>query len=810
MQRKSQRGLPICRAICSCLVTVCLVALLAAIAGCNGPKQEPVSAEDGSPKPGELTSAREVLEAMVAAYKKASSYADNGTVRLKAEVGDEKIDDQAAFSVALVRPNKLCLRVYQAVLVCDGEQMHASLSDMPDQMLAQDGPAVLTRETVYADQLLAAAMQRGVAGESLPLILLLEKDALKHVLRDAEEPVLAEPQEIDGHQCYCVQIKWPFGIGTFSIDQETYVLRRVTYPTGGVEEQFGGRSAVKNASLVANFADARLGGKVDPERFQFEVPPGADLAKFLMPPHPGQVLARRIRQFRFFDLENNPVSAESLAGKIVVVSFWATGSAPSLQRIRQIEKVHDLYKDKDNIVFLAVNADLPPADPQALGDAYNKLGVHLTLLRDPEGHIVKAFRVPVDASGMPNFDSMFILDGRGILQDFQLGANPDPAAWLTRRIEKLLAGENVYQKPRQDYRDLVKRAEKRHGKPQAAPRSEPSTLKLTRLWHCPELKAPERAPGNILVVDDPKGKPRLLVVEGRRSVAEVGLDGRPIATHALDIDPEREQLSALRTAVGADGKRYFVALRPGEQRIHLFDDKWKKLLSFPEDALDNPHAGIGDAAIADLERDGTPQVYIGYYGLVGVQAVSLEGKRIGSNRTVANVVRTVVADADGKGTRRLFCVSSRENAGALAILDGKLESQGDVIFPERPLLWAAAADLAGDGNIQWCALTVSPLGENLAIGLNLSGKQLWSYAMPEGGHQYPIEPVVAAQLTAAPPGQWVTAGVDGSIHVIAADGKPIDQFNYGAIIYGLAAVKIDGGPVLIVASPDGLEALRVD
>jgi len=806
MQRKSQRGVPICRAICSSLKMVCLGVVLAAIAGCNGPKQERVSTADDSPKPGELTSAREVLEAMVAAYKNAASYADTGTVRLKAEVGDEKIDDQAAFSIALVRPNKLCMRVYQAVLVCDGDQMHASLSDMPDQVLAQDAPPVLTRETIYADQLLAATMQRGIAGESLPLILLLEKDALKHILRDAEEPVLAEPEEIDGRKCYRVQVKWPFGTGTFSIDQETYVLRRMTFPTAGVEERFGGPGSVKNASLVADFADARLGGKVDPERFQFEVPPGTDLVKVLMPPHPGQLLAKRIRGFRFFDLENSPVSAESLAGKIVVVCFWATGSAPSLQRIKQVEKVHELYSDKDNIVFLAVNADLPPADPQTLGDAFNKLGVRLTLLRDPEGHIVKAFRVPVDANGMPNFDSMFILDGRGILQDFELAANPDLTGSLTRRIEKLLAGENVYQKPLQDYRDLVKRAEKRYGKPQAAARSDPRTLKLTRLWNCTQLKAP----ANVFVVEQPKGGARLLVIEGGRSVAEVGLDGKPIATHELDIDPEREQVSALRTAVGADGKRYFLALGPGQQRIHLFDEKWKKLFSFPEDALDNPHAGIGDVTIADLDGGGTPEIYVGYFGLVGVQAVSLEGKRIGSIRTIANVVRTVVADADGKGPRRLFCVSSRENAGELAILDGKLERQGNVVFPERPLLWATAADLAGDGNTQWCALTVSPLGENLAIGLNLSGKQLWSYALPEGVHQYPIEPIIAAQLTAAPPGQWVTAGVDGSIHVIAADGKPIDQFNYGAIIHGLAAVQIEGRPALIVASPDGLEALRVE
>jgi hypothetical protein len=52
-------------------------------------------------------------------------------------------------------------------------------------------------------------------------------------------------------------------------------------------------------------------------------------------------------------------------------------------------------------------------------------------------------------------------------------------------------------------------------------------------------------------------------------------------------------------------------------------------------------------------------------------------------------------------------------------------------------------------------------------------------------------------------------GADGSIHVISADGKPLDKFNYGAVLQGLATFEAGGQPVLVVASPGGLEAWKI-
>ena len=67
--------------------------------------------------------------------------------------------------------------------------------------------------------------------------------------------------------------------------------------------------------------------------------------------------------------------------------------------------------------------------------------------------------------------------------------------------------------------------------------------------------------------------------------------------------------------------------------------------------------------------------------------------------------------------------------------------------------------------------------------------------------------MVAAGRVLGGTGNWVLAGADGSIHILSADGKPLDQFNTGAAISGLTVAPIDGG-ALIVATDKGIDASR--
>jgi hypothetical protein len=343
-------------------------------------------------------------------------------------------------------------------------------------------------------------------------------------------------------------------------------------------------------------------------------------------------------------------------------------------------------------------------------------------------------------------------------------------------------------------------------------RSLPTAFKLAPLWKCAGLKSP----GNLLVVQNGTGPVRLLVIEAWKSVAEVGLDGKVIAVHKLNV-ADRELIGSLRSAVGADGKRYVVAFFQSQQRCHVLDDNWNLVTSYPEDALKNPHSGIADVELGDLDGDGRLKLYVSYWGVVGVQAASLDGKRLWSNRILSNASSMAFTGPDSKRRCDLVCTNNTgplvvldaqgQRRGEILVLDAQSQRRGEIPVPNRVFFWIASADLRGNGQTLWCGRTDV---NNGAVGFSTKGEELWSYKLPHGVQQQPIEPIIAGKMTREGPGQWILPGPDGSIHFVSADGKPWDKFNYGVALCGLATVEIDGRPVLVVASPNGLEAWKVE
>jgi thiol-disulfide isomerase/thioredoxin len=762
----------------------------------------------------ESNTGRAVLEAMAKAYRGAKSYADKGTVRLTAEAGGKPIDQQVDFSAAYQRPNKLRMDAYSAMEIIDGKKLYAyiKMDEFRGQVLEKEAPAELTMKSVYGDNILRVAACNGFAGALPQVLLLLDGEAMKILLNDAEEPKLAESGEIEGRKCYRVQIPRPDGVAVLWIDKETLVLRRMVLPTDEIRAELGREigAQVDKISLAADFAGAQLNDPVDPRAFQFEVPTDAEIVKYFPPPDPGQLLAKKTPQFRFVGLDGKTVTTESLTGKIVVMDFWETTCGPCRVSFPKLQEVYEKYKDNDKIAFMAISVDGPQVENKAIEDLLRELKVNIPAYRDPEG-AAGAFKF----RGIP---SSFIIDAKGTVQDYEAGASPDLPAALTQKIEKLLAGGDIFDTPLKRYQEDLKQYEKfmtsqEEGKGagvqdmevplgKVAPHSEPKTLRLSPLWKSTDLKSP----GNILVIGSPSGRQRLVVIEGAKSLAEVGLDGKTLGVHELNIG-QAEFVTNIRSFTGSDGKTYFAVFAGYQQRCHVLDDQWNMVLHYPENALDNPHGGIADVEPGDLDGDGVPKLYVGYLGVVGVQAATLEGKRIWSNRSISSVARMAIANPDSDGRRLLLCVN---NSGNLVELDAKGQRQGEITVPNRPIGWVTGGDLRGDGRLLWCGLSAVKLGETTAFGFDLEGHELWSYALPVGVPPQPIEQIIPGRIANDGPGQWILPGPDASINILSAEGKLLDSFNYGIMLQGLATVVIDGRPVLIVASPNGLEAWKIE
>jgi Predicted periplasmic protein (DUF2092) len=319
--------------------------------------------------------------------------------------------------------------------------------------------------------------------------------------------------------------------------------------------------------------------------------------------------------------------------------------------------------------------------------------------------------------------------------------------------------------------------------------SEPTSLKLTKLWTAADVKNP----GNILVLDDGL-ETRILAIDGWRTVVELDRDGKTIARHDLDI-PSDAIVCVLRTATDRTGKRYYVGSADRQPQVHLFDENWKRLMSFPkpEDATND---GIGDVQIADLDGSGRLQLYVSYWGEVGVQGVSLDGNRLWSDRSMQYVLHTGVTEPDAQGKRELLCSHIRGTIVPLNF-DGKPEKE--IKLGERHVNYIAAKGMAGTRSPIYCALTGSITDDNTAVGFTLDGKELWNYPLPAGVHGRPIESSTSADLTGDTTRQWLIAGADGSVHIVAADGKPVDKFNSGSELAGLAGAKFADKHLLLVS-----------
>lgn len=779
--------------------------------------------EKPAPKePEKELSGEEILDRMITAYRDAKSYSDHGQLRFHAVVNGKNVNHTLPFMLAMERPNKLRMEVYDATIVSNSEGFFGSIESIPNQVMQKPALEKITIFSLFSDMSLAKTwMEVNVDGIIIPfppaqVQLLFWNNPLKELLAGVEKIGLLDTGEIDGHVCHRIRFVRPDGVGTYWIDSKTYVLRRYVMPTGFVSEQLSRAGRVDSVSLVAEFTNAQLNGKIQPIAFQLEIPKGAEIVEQFLP-KPIRMLGQKAPNLQFVGLDGKPVDIESLKGKVVVLDFWATWCGPCRESLPYTDKIYQQFKDNPKVAFFAVSVDEPETNNEQLKKTFQQLKVNIPILRDPD-----KTAAALQFNAIP---TMYVIGMNGILQVCNIGGDPKLAEGVLAKIDALLAGKNTYEQSKREYGEVLQRlvqmvaeelsaadddsSDKRKiderplPEMKTAPRSEPTRLKLTRLWKCEKVTLP----GNILVVQDGKRPPRLLTVENWKSVAEVGLDGKLIALHKLDL-AEGESVYSLRTAVAADGKRYYLAFLIAQQRCHIYDENWKLVAHFPKDALKNRHTGISDAEIGDLDGDGKPNIYVSYWGLVGVQGASFEGQRLWANRSLSSVDCIAISGPNANRNRDLFCTSGSRD---IVVLDDKGNRKAD--FSVRGcshFQWLATADLRGDGRWLWCGMAEPRMGGNIAVGFAPNGTMLWNYAMPNAIPQYPVDPVIPGRITREGAGQWLLPGSDGSIHIISADGVLIDKFNSGATLHGLGTVEIDGRPSLIVATDGGIEAMAID
>ena len=800
------------------LALVIVPSLLAS--GC-GKSQEGKSAS-GQPievvQPDGPNEAEKLLEQMIAAYQKAQSYADRGELRIQYRRDGRPFESKVPFSVVLQRPNKLQMNLYLAHVVCDGKNLFGWTDDLPGYILKRPTSSPLTLGEITSDDVLRSVLNEGLAGGSLQLTMLLGADAMELIRAGGERPELLADDVADGVKCRRVRIRREDGSLTYWIEADTLVLRRIEFPTERLALTMAEPTRPTNLTMTAEFTDPQLNPQISPEAFQFEPPPSVKIVDQLdpyvaiQPPPPmAQSLGTKLGDLTLTSLDGKTLARADFAGKTTVFFFWSLGSSDCLPAIAKLNEAYAKFRDRPDASFLAVSLD--PGGAQGIADAelqamLKKHKIEVPAARD----LTQSALAALDVRFVPN---LFIVGPDGTVQDNEIGLNPKLVEELGARIERVVKGESLVADARARYEERVRKYEQAQqatagpggnipSLPQGviAPAAEPKALKMTRLWKSTEIKQP----GFVLATDAATGPTRIIVADGLRAVAELDGKGKLLRRIELDLptSPSEAIVSFWRTAVDKQGKRLFVGSARAQQQLHVFDSDFKRLLSFPE----GTHAGISDVQLADLDNDGEPEINVGYWGVVGLQNVALDGTRRWTNRRLPeNVLRLAATSAAG-GKRLLVCATGLMT---LAVVDDAGQTVKEMPVGSRGVRTIAIADLNGDGRIEMCGIATMGPGTDTAVGFDGAGQETWNYPLPPGVYPVPEmqnEIIAAGPLLPKEPGLWVFAGADGTVHFVNAEGKPIDSFAWGEAIRGLTVGMLDGAATLFIADAKSVTALQ--
>ncbi|MBS0211302.1 MAG: redoxin domain-containing protein [Planctomycetes bacterium] len=786
------------------------------LAGCND------SASPNKSAP----AASVVLDRTMIAYNTAMTYADSGEVIWKYTLDGQTHEERFPWSVTLERPNKLRAHMYAATIVCDGKDFWASLADVPNQVVKLTAPPVLTSERIFATPILLDEMTNRIASASVALPFLVDDDPQRAILQNGA-PRHLEPQTIDQSPCYGIAIERQDGQLKLWIDQVTYVIRRIEFPLDAMRQYMSTKGKLGDMSLVGELRGAQLNGKIDPVAFKFEPPVGAKvLSEFEItarPEPPTALLGTQPGDFQFVGLDGAKIDLKALAGKTTVLAVWAASIPTSVDNLPYLQAVYDQFKGDQRVRFLAVSIDAAPASgPVQVSTSGGGAQLPVVTNQELESTLAKAkVTIPIardthqqtqKALGIIPLPSIVILGPTGIIEDHLIGVEPELSKLLPARLETVLAGKHVYAEAKQRHEDQLRKYEQQFQtsneqapllKAELAAASQPQQLQLKPLWKSVDVAAP----GNVLAVAD-GDTTKLFVLDGLTTVVEFDAAGKVVARHELDLpkEPQEGVVSYLRTAFDASGARWFAGTVSNQQQVHVFDANWKRQFSYPDG---ESSTGIADVQFGDLDGDGQPELNVGYFGVVGIHNVTLDKRqRHWSNRSVANVFGLAVVGPDISHRRQLWCANEQ---GTIAVIDHQGVEGLSLAVANRFIRLVRAADLNGDGEAEVIGVATSQQGEDTLVGIDGGGRELWNYPLPPGLQTMPALEMIGWGPTAAGSKQqsWIVAGPDGSVHLIGVNGRPIDRWNHGSAISGLALVRA-ATPMIVIASGKSVQAWSLE
>lgn len=419
-----------------------LLGLLIFSNGCGRSGAEPDTAK--SPSAVTTAEADAVLQAMLAAYRDAKAYADQGIVRLRYRESGQWVHDDGKFSVTFERPNRLLLRAYQLTLASDGDNLYAVIADpatddLDRQVKMVSSPPRLDLDLLYSDPMIRDLIGRGMGGPPVQLELLLSDQPLQHLMAPNVSRELLSPDSVSGHVCDRIHITLDEGQLTLWIDRDEHLLRRLEYPVTTLAKQMQQDPRISEVSLTAEFRNARFVTEIERTEFAFPIRQGARLVRqFVLPPQPlaCELYGRAPENFYFTNLQSERVDFPAGDGRVRVLA-WFNDHPACRMTLQQLEAVRQSFRETDEAVeFYAVSTEPSHVTGQELQNLAKRWEIAMPIVRDLQAFGRDVFHIPWAPT-------LVVLDRNGVVQLFEVGGNPELAQRLPEVLQRIIAGEDL-------------------------------------------------------------------------------------------------------------------------------------------------------------------------------------------------------------------------------------------------------------------------------------------------------------------------------------------------------------------------------
>lgn len=432
-----------------------------AILGSRASAQEPAkNAANSATKPHD-PKAVALFGEVARAYQSLASYSDQGQFVVGMTIAGKKQKQVVPLKLTFVRPNKLDFDAGPIHMTSDGSQLTTVV--MPLKRYATTAaPQKIGLET-FREGPLGAILFGGPAGAPMFVLLSLltapdpvaSIGQLSGTFQPAPPSAASAPP--GGNQprpeSRDLMIDLPDGPDlVLRVNPATKLLT-------GIEllidpEQLAKSAAIAGAASIEQFGwtAGEVSTRVGADRsFGFKPRDGFTKVESLVGPGAGEDEKLAVKEkigkpapdFTLTILDGpgktRTITKAELAGKVVLIDFWATWCGPCLKELPEIQKLADACASKKDVLIVALSQDDHPAEISQVRDlvetTLNKHGINLgaspvaRIALDPSNSVGKAFEV----EGYP---TLVILDAKGIVRSAHVGFDPGAAEPLHKALAK--------------------------------------------------------------------------------------------------------------------------------------------------------------------------------------------------------------------------------------------------------------------------------------------------------------------------------------------------------------------------------------